>query len=544
MTPVARSGFPKAPLFGNPSQQLTKTVGIPAPQSGINAVSGLAEMGPQESILQYNLIPAQYGARVRTGYQQYASNVGVGGVKTIIPFSSGDSSQDKLFATAKDGIYDISTSGHPFGANLVFATADSTSGYGAWVNFVTTAGHFALYCDETNGYHVYNPGTLLWAAITMGGGATQISGVDPATLVYAMIFKSRIWFIEKNTANAWYLSAGTIYGAATKFSFGNKFRHGGTLVQLINWTVDGGEGVDDYLIAISSNGDIVVYKGNDPSSASDFVQHGSWFIGTPPAGRRIAGSFGGEVYVLSTYGLLPMSKLISGTLVQQNDIFLTKKITPLINEQMLTYRTTLGWEVKLIPSEQLLMIAVPITSPGFEIQFVQSLNTEGWSTYKALPYFTGEVWKGKFYFSNANGDVHIHTGYADFLSTTGTGGLDIDWSVLQTFQEFGEVGQYKKVQFVRPVFLAGTPISYSTEVKVDYDLTPLQTPLPIASGTTGYWDLGTWDSSTWWGANAQIDDLRSASGIGRALAIGISGKSNQKTTLIRTDLMFETGWAI
>lgn len=542
MFPVSGSrGMRKAALL-QPSPQDTQAIPIPAPNAGINAVDGLVGMKPDEAIFMSNMVPSQYGVRVRTGYREFATGVGAGGIQTIIPFNGASSAADRLFACATGGIYNVSAGGAgPWAASIAFATIDSTSGYGLWTNFVTIAGHFCLYTDESNGYYVYDSGAGTWAKIAMGGGATQINGVDPALFAGVAIFKSRSWFIEKGSARAWYLPVGTIYGTATVFNFGNKFKHGGTLVSLYVWTVDGGEGVDDYLVAVSSSGDVVVYKGNDPSSATDFLQHGQWFIGPPPAGRRLGGSFGGELYLLSVYGLLPMSKLISGSLVQTDEIYLSKKVTPLISEQMNFTRTTLGWEFKVVPAEQLILIAAP-KRVGFEyLQFVQSLNTSGWATYESMPHYTGDDWNGTYYFGSASNVVYRHLGDLDNVDLTQVTYSQITWRALQSFQEAGDPGNYKRAQFIRPVFLAEQAPSYVVEARYDYNLSPVFGAASASLTAGAVWDSAIWDLSVWSGNYAVVDNLRGAAGLGRTIAIGVNGQSGVRTILIRYDLMRDQG---
>lgn len=541
MFPISGSRGPRKATLLQPSPPELKCIPVPAPNSGINAVDGLLTMGargPEDSIFQYNLIPSSYGCKVRTGYREWCTGVG-SEVRSIIPCIG--TSTSKLFAGASGGLYDISLSAAGPAINTAFPTVDSTSGYGQWTNYVTTAGVFTVYCDESNGHYVYDAGAGTWSKTTLGAGATQISGVDPALFVQAVIFKSRAWYVEKSSARAWYMTTGAIYGAATVFNFGNKFRHGGTLVALYNWTVDGGEGTDDYLVAISSSGDVVLYKGNDPATATDFLQHGSWYIGPPPAGRRIGGSFGGELYLLSAYGIVPLTKLIAGALIQQDDIYLSKKITPLINQQMLLGRTTYGWEIKLIPSENLLLTSVPKRT-GFDYtQFVQSLNTNGWAVYRDFPYFTGEVWEGVFYFGDSTGRVLIHDGSQDNVPLAGTAGIAIDWSTLSVFQEYGEVGLYKISQFIRPVFLASAAPSYAVEARYDYNLSEVLPPPAATPASGSVWDVGLWDVALWGGDLFEVESPVGASGIGRNIAIAINGSSTSPTILIRYDLMYTSG---
>lgn len=534
----------KPSVINRPSAQRTEPSKIPAPMAGINAQAGLSEMAPNEAIFLKNIYPSRYGCRVRSGYVEFATDVGTGGVRTIIPYVGSESGENKLFATAEDGIYDITTGGASPSLELAFGTVDTESGYGHWAGMVTTAGHFLAYCDESNGYKLYTESTGLWTTVTMGGGAGQVSGVDPATFAFVTLFKSKLWFVVKDSSEAWYLPTGSISGAATLFDFGNKFKHGGSLVALYNWTIDGGEGLDDYLVAISSTGDVVIYKGNDPSSASDFVQHGSWYIGQTPVGRRIAGSFGGELYILSAYGVIPLTKLIAGALIQQEDIYISRKINPLINEQMRATRTTLGWEVRLVPSDNLLMISTPKRTGLEYLQFVQALNTEGWAAFIDIPYNTGDVWLDNFYIGDTDNRVLLYTGNADNVALDGTGAQDIEFSLLQIFQEEGVVGAYKRTQFIRPVFIASAALAYVAEARYDYNLTEVF-GAPSASSVSGaLWDVAVWDSALWSVELSTVDSLRGGSGMGRTIAIGINGNTQAETILVRTDLHKDQGWTL
>jgi len=96
------------------------------------------------------------------------------------------------------------------------------------------------------------------------------------------------------------------------------------LMGLWNWTVDGGDGVDDYLIAIGRAGDVIVYRGEDPeisaidtdgASGAPWVQAGSWYIGDMTASRRPVVEYGAEMYILSTFGLTNLSDLLRGAAV-------------------------------------------------------------------------------------------------------------------------------------------------------------------------------------------------------------------------------------
>ncbi len=538
MFPPRRPGsaaFPK-------QRQTTATVFLPAPVRGINAIGGIASMVPEDCIYAFNMYSGQYGLKVREGYRLWAENVGVGGIRTIIPYVGTAATDNRLFAAASNGIYDVTT-GTPV-LKYLFLAEDDTSGYGVWTTIITSAGKFILYTDESYGYFVYTESTDTWTKIAMGGGGSEINGVDPATFCFVMIWKSRVWFIQRNTGLAWYLTTGSLYGTATSFTFGTKFKYGGNLQALYNWTVDGGEGVDDYLVAVSEGGDVTAYKGTDPSSASTFDQRGLWYIGPPPAGRRIGGSFGGELFLLSSYGLIPASKLLSGQIIQESATTLSARITPLVNAQMRATRNELGWEVRLLPEQNLLAINTPKRGSLPYMQFMQAIDTKSWSVFRDIPYYTGDAWDGQFYIGTTDGRVIIHTGNSDNADTSGADGVEIEWSILTSFQDHGLPGMYRIPQFIRPVFIGQQAPEFFVQAVFDYNLLEVVGTPESTTPFSGSWDVAVWDEAVWGGQFLTSDTLHGAGGIGRAIAVALKGVSVAEITLVRFDLMFSAGWSL
>lgn len=517
-----------------PVPQTTKPMMLPAPIGGINAVGLLAAGEATDSIFQYNLIPAAYGVAVRQGYVPWATSVGTGKVGTVMPYTGSNTAANKLFCATTDGIYDITTQGisNPT-VQITFGSQDANSGIGSPVAFTTTAAHYLVYADETNGYYLYTEGTG-WAKIALGTGAGQVSVVDPASFAFATVYMQRLWFVVRGSSQAVYMGIGSVFGPATVFDFSNKFRKGGSLVALYTWTFDGGDGVNDYLVAISSAGDVVLYQGIDPTTAGSFNLVGNWYIGATPSGRRIAGTFGGDLYILSVYGILPLTRLISGVLVQNETNQVTAKITPLINQVMATAFALQGWEMQLISSQNLLLLATPKMTGLSYLQFVQYLPSQGWANYRDLPYFTGCDWNGQFFFGDGSVNVNLHTGNAD-------NGVNINWSMLTHFTDAQEPGLNHRVHFIRAVFLSNIPPAYAVNAKYDYDLTENLTT-PIGTGGTGsVWDVGVWDTALWAGGTIASSLVTGGAGLGRAMAIAMNGNSKTPTTLLRFDVMYDTG---
>lgn len=532
-------------LLGAPKAPSTKPITYPAPTLGMNAVDPLATLDPRYCLLSVNMIPDGRGMRVRSGYE-LQSAAGGQPIRTVIPFQASVAANDRLFVSTSSGFFSMDPSATSAGT---FGITSGLAGTGVWTDFVLDNGlHYAFCADEANGLYRYEEGATNWVT------APSITGVSAANIVFVMQHKGRLWFVERNSARAYYLPAGAVQGAATRFDFGNKFNSGGTLVGLWRWTVDGGDGIDDYLVAIGSGGDVIVYRGSDPSSSATWQAVGQYYIGAPPAGRRIATSFGGELFVLSQYGLLPMSRLVSGRPVQEQDIYASRNIAPLIAEDMQRYRTQQGWEVQAIPTENVLLISTPAQTGLPLKQYALSSKTNGWCVFNDLPYFTGAMWRGEFYFG---GQAIIRGAVADPGASTlcklsgdtdaqggvtALSGIPIRWSLLPAFTDAGESALYHRIQFLRPVFRSGGPPSYFIQPRYDYNTDdPIGTVVPTPITTASLWDVAIWDSALWSVDAATVDAVTAGSGIGRAMGAALVGESVAETQLLRIDLMFDTG---
>lgn len=531
------SGFiPQTGGYWQAPEPSLKAAPIPAPVGGINAVDNLAALDPKFCLAATNLIADGRTMKVRPGYQAFATSIGSGnGLRTIIPFEAATTANNKLFAVAREGIYDI-TAGGAIGAAELALSNGANTGWGAWTTFVSDAGtHYSFYADETDGLARRAEGGT-WALVT------DITGVTEGNLVHVMQFKGRLWFTERDTGSAWYLATGAISGAATKFNFGNKFAHGGKLVGLYSWTVDGGEGIDDHLVAISTSGDVMVYKGTDPSSVATWELVGQYYIGVPPTGRRIAKAQGGDLYMLSQYGVIPLTRLLQGALVQQEDAQLTRNIAPLIADTLTSTRSSFGWAMYNVPEHNVFLVTTPkVTGENF-LQYCLSTRTLGWTQWESMPVQCGETYLGTFYIADNVETVYTTDENLDNIASDGTGGVDITFSMLTSFQEYGEIGQYHRVQFMRPVFLTGGSPGLNLEARFDYDMNAAS-PSDSAESVTGLatWDVSLWDVAIWGSALVTLERVNSASGIGRAMAVALAGSSNTETGLIRIDVMFDTG---
>lgn len=524
-----------------------ETARLPAPVGGLNRVDPASNLPLTDCILSYNLIASEHGLRSRLGYREWCTGLTGASdnqVRTELPFTgtAKNGSADKLFANTSSGIWDVTASSAAPSISQAFTSTSGEAGWGTTAIMTTSAGRFLLYCDEVNGLYIYSETGGTWAQVTLGGGATQISGVDPINLRHVAVWKNRVWFTQGDTTKAWYLAANAVYGAATSFDFGPRMKAGGPLLGIWSWSYNGGDGLDSFLVGLSQGGDVVVYQGTDPSSATTFAIKGSWNVGGFPYGRRIALEDGGDLLLVSVLGLVPLSKLVVGTPTDTEKLYDTYKIQPLFALYASTFKSLDGWSLVRHPEENALLLTVPTASGTATQQLAMSLATRGWFPFRDLPIFSAAPWNGTLYFGTTDGRVCKATGYIDNVLLSDPNSYSaIGWSLLTAYSDLGNARQ-KRVHMVRPTLLSQTPTPLvETTARYDYDLVEPAPPSGGAGGDGSTWDTAVWDTAIWSGDYAPSQPLQGTVGMGRDVAVAIRGNAKSRTTLVKLDVFFEQG---
>ena len=549
-------------------KQTAKATTLPAPTYGMDTRHPLAQMPPNSCVYAYNIIPNSYGMEVRKGFKEFAVKIDTGGggedsgVKTILEFEGtqeGTIIDNKLFAVSNVGIFDITNPSLAPIKKLTFSIQIETAGNGVSCHYIDEGGHeFLLYADEANGLFTYTAETGIWAR------AEGITGIDPTHIVFCVVHKLRLWFVERNTADAWYMPVDSMKGEAIKFTFGSKFPHGGYLRGLYNWSFDGGEGVDDYLVAISSGGDVIPYKGNDPSSADTWSLVGSYYIGGIPVGRRIANESGGMLYILSSYGLISMNDLLTG--VDTKDISaqgVAGRIAPMIRAHMKITQYEYGWELIFLPTEGLYVVNSPPPRKYRQIQYVMDTTTHGWGIWRGVPMMCMAESNRRVYFG-IGGTVYTLSGHRDYvkkeIANPDDIGLPIEFSLMTSYSHMEAPALQKMVQFIRPDFLSRLDFVLASKAVYNYQLGEVRFSTminpPPGSGINGgitaeecLWDVGLWDNCVWGGSTESPEDggqglLTGASNMGRMVAIALKGKTIEGIKLISIDVIWTVGGAL
>lgn len=474
-------------------QRNASTASLVAPVGGLNARDAIANMKETEAPIMVNWFPTPSDVAVRNGYTDHATDLPAA-VETLMPYAIGTTQE--LWGISNGDIYDVTASG-AVGAAAVSGLSNSRFQH---INFGTAGGYFILAVNGQDKMQVYT-GSVWYE----DGTTTTITGVDSADIININNFKNRVWLIEANTLKAWYLPVSAIGGAANALDLSGLFKLGGYLVTMANWTIDNAAGVDDYAAFVTSEGEVALYKGTDPSSANTWALVGTFRIGKP-IGYRCAIKAGADVLILTTDGAFPLSKaLLTDRSQLQNAI--TDKITKLISADIRDYSTNFGWEAIIYPNTNKLIINVPTVESSMSWQYVMNTITGAWTKFTGWNSFCWAILGDSLYFG---GDEVVD------IADTGNDdkGADIETDVQQAFSYFGSKGQQKRFTMARPIFMADGVVNPAIVMNVDYQTrVPLGSP-SFSGGGSPFWDVAPWDTSDWGVGDAIIQGWQSVTGVG------------------------------
>src|SRR6185295_1809483 len=300
------------------------TASIAAPIGGWNVRDALGAMDPLDCVSIVNYFPGTTSLILRSGYSSWATGF-PSQVETIFAYSG--STTTKLFGVSGGSIYDA-TSGGAVGAAAVSGLTNSKWQY---TNIATPGGNYIVAVNGADSPISFDGTT--WAN-------PSITGLTSSQLITIEPHKNRLWFSQVGTLKAWYLPIQSIAGAAQALDLSSFAPHGGYLMAIGTWTIDAGYGVDDLLAFITSNGDVIVYRGTDPSSATTWALVGVWWIGSP-IGRRCLIKYNGDLLIICQDGIIPMSSLLQSSRTNPR-VALTDKIQSQMSSAISTYGANFG----------------------------------------------------------------------------------------------------------------------------------------------------------------------------------------------------------
>lgn len=510
---------------------------IGAPVGGWNARDPIADMPSADAVFMDNFFPLTTNIMLRKGTAAFATipaDTEPGSphnIRSLLSYSSPTGAK-KLFAGATDGIYDITAGG-------AIAVVSSACTNGEWQGLMTaTAGGSFLWCCNGTDKARYYTGSA-WVVLD-GASIPALTGVTSTDVVNVSTFKTRLILTVKDSLSFFYLPVVSVAGAASEFPLGSLFKRGGYLMATESWTLDAGDGSDDYFVAITSEGEVAVYRGTDPSNAATWALQGVYYVGRPLS-RRCFVKVGGDLGVLTATGLYPLSKaLLAATIDKRAAI--SNKLDMAFSSYSEQFRTLYGWSVTLFSEAPFILVNVPLSSDHtsgavYSYQFVMNTMTGAWCRFTGMYAECWAVHDGKLYFACHNAVTQAWTGTSDK-------GAAIDGRVKTAFQYPFDRGSQGRVSMLRPILTTSGDVKLQLGVDTDYDETAVPSVIALNYGQSPpLWDTAEWNEAYWSSGNTTVAKWRSVSHKpGRAIALRLRVRSKGVSIAWNaTDLILQRG---
>lgn len=520
----------------------SRTRQFPAPTGGWVQNTNLRRPSGDQAEVLDNILPTARGGKLRHGSARF-TQVGAR-VTALMPYTSAGSrdlvaaTSDSLFIISSPEV--ISAVGGPVphldseffsdGAGysdtaLSPSFSNLLSGEWSHVHFANAAGEFLYMTNAADGPYAYDGAAITAQAVT---GATGLAAV--------WTFGKRLFFVQQGTLSAWYLPVSAIAGALTEFPLQGVFKRGGALLFGATWSIDSGDGLDDYCAFVTEEGEVAVYTGTDP--ATDFQLQGVYEIGKP-LNRNGWFRSGGDLAILTEDGIVPLSAALRVDLAALTQEAITLPIEDAWLEAVRKRSDQHPFTVTFWRREEQLIVS-GIRDAGVPVCYVVNAQTGRWCRYTGWDIQAGCVLDGDLYFGDEDG----------FIFKGGIGGTDSGDPITATYvARFDDLGSaaIKEAVHARLVARSSTGINPRVFANSDY-IVALPASVDDTDGTAGAaWGTATWGSFLWGGAasTVAVQQWQSVNAIGSSLSVGFQIKSTNTEAwdfeVAGVDLVYQSG---
>lgn len=467
---------------------------IPPPVGGWNARDALASMDPEDAVILENIFPKQSECVTRGGTELHCDTSNSAAVKTLAEYKVGTTR--KLVAGVNGKLIDV-TSSTPSSIGTGF-----TNDVWSWAIF---GGKIFL----VNGADAPQD----WDGTTLTATAWSGSGLTIANLSQVLVFKERMFFIEKNTQSFWYASATkVITGALTKFDLRYVGNFGGTLIGMNSITQDGGQGADDLLALFFSSGEVVIYSGSDPGEPTDWAIAGRFVIGAPVNAQSI--QFGSDLVTITNGAYVPLTKVASLGRTNPSSLDLSDKISGEVAKMTALYSGNTGWQAILYPKGRKLLFNVPLSTTSYN-QHVMNVDTKAWCKFTGWNFPVFGLFNDHLYAGSTDGKIYkVDTGTSDNSTP-----ISVDMQTAWNY--FGDRGRQKTFTMVNLIMTGAVDPSATVSTGVDFQIEVPADGLSLEdTGSLGAeWDTAEWNVAEWSGQVKVLKGWNGANGLGYCFSL-------------------------
>jgi hypothetical protein len=477
-----------------------------------------------------NWFPTFTGCRMRGGSQLFAT-IGDGTDPVVSMFQYNSGATQVLFAATATDIYDITNPSDPE-TSPTAAVSSLTNGNWSVVQFTTSGGTFLRAVNGANTPRVFDGTT--W------GTSPAITGATPANLDYVWQYKNRLFFIEKNSLDAWYLPVDAIGGSATKFPLGAVFPRGGKLLFGASWSLDENSGLTASCAFVTTEGEVAVYQGSDPGTAADWTLAGVYRIGRP-LGRHAWMRAGGDLVIATDVGMIPLSQAVTRDFAALSLSAVSRPIEDAWNRAV---RERSGvWNVEIWPTKQFVGVSLPGADNQRAEWYVVNSTTGAWAVYTGWRATCLEVFGTRMFYGAADGQViEIDVTGADI-------GAPYTATCAPLFEDMKSPASLKIGRIAKATYMSTSDKNEALTLLTDFETAISGVPDAGSIDTSAsVWSTALWGTGVWSDTDPDLrhfGEWQSVAGEGYALTVAVQITSGAAVApnveLVRLDLTYETG---
>jgi hypothetical protein len=491
---------------------------IQAPVGGINSFDSLDDMEADQAVILNNWIPDAGFCRMRGGKKPFVDTAGVDiGTLAQYQYSGGD-----LFICAVDDkILDI-TGG---------ASTSLGSGFVSprWQTVVFS--EKMLFVNGVDDPQQYDGTTL--GPIDFTGS----TGLTASSLIGLNVYQGRVFYWENASPIFWYAAAGAYAGALEPFDLSFVAKRGGIITTVFTWSLDAGDGLDDFLCFLMSTGEALVYQGSDPADTAAWSLVGKYKMGQP-LGVRGNISIAGDELILTRSGWQTIKSVVVAG--EYQDSKLTRLMRGVSRAAASDYHQNNNWELAFYAAGAYIIINIPVSDGVAYEQHILNTNTLKWATLSGWQSNTYGVFNQSLYFGDIDGFVYqCDVGVSD-------DGDAIITDALPAYNYLSGRANNKQMSGLRVITTSSEPNGIALTPTADY----LIPPAPSVTSADKAASVTPWGSP--WGSPWEAGIAQRAKGVwknksvlGYALSYRMATSTNFEPILwLSTQVMYKDAGVI
>jgi hypothetical protein len=535
--------------------RLAKLQSFPAPVGGwiknVNLATPDAKLPNGQRVngaaVLENWFPTATGCRMRGGSQLHTVTNGREDIVSLFTYVDGNNRS--MFAGTDTAIFDVTSDtefaylvddegnqlvddeGNALVTGTTLSSVDSLSS-GEWsvVQFTTSGGTFLRAVNGVDTPLVYDGSA--WDT------TPALTGVTATTLSNVWSYKNRLFFVEKDTQNAWYLAVESIGGGLTKFPLGAVFKRGGALLFGQSWSLDSGSGLTEQCVFFSTEGEVAVYQGSNPGDANDWSLVGVYRIGKPRGPKAFIRA-GGDLVIATDIGFIPLSVAVQRDIAALSPSAISYPIEEAWNDAV---RDRAGnWHCEVWPTKQMVVVAPPTPTSTQAQMLVANARTGAWAPFTGWQATCVAVFGDRLYFGSTDGEIiEAERGGSDQ-------GQPYTATLVPLFDPLKAPASSKTGLQSRYTIRAPNDVNVRLSLQKDFEVSLPASPDDSSIPSGSVWGTGIWGTDVW-GSSVEKSTYRkwqSTPGRGYALSVAAqitSGNASApEVEYVQTDLTYDLG---